>query len=147
MADATRKAWGWFGTPAAVRVISVGMLLYAVLIGALFGGYVKVQSCQASYADKSATATAARADIAREDRELDEKDRQARDRAEVALDNALAALVAVPNNQQKTGLAFANLVAVRKEVAAVRVETNRQRAENELERQQSPPPPPPSQTC
>lgn len=129
------------------QAIGALMIVYALVIGLLVYGYADVSNCLASYADRSATSTNARAVLAGEDRALDERDRQARDRAEVALDNALAALVAVPNNQQKTALAFANLVTVRKEVAAVRVETNRQRAENEAQRKKSPPPPPPSQTC
>lgn len=143
----TRRAWSWLGTASSVRLISVGMAVYALVIGLLVFGYANVSNCLATYADKSANSTAARAKIASEDRELDARDRVARDKAETALDRALMAIVQQPQDRAETTAAFTELVKVRSAAAATRTETNRQRALNEAERKKSPPPPPPSQTC
>ncbi|MFI7608888.1 hypothetical protein ACIBTV_27760 [Micromonospora sp. NPDC049366] len=45
------------GTPMMVRVITAGMLVYALIIGGLFVGYVRVQSCLADYSDQAANRT------------------------------------------------------------------------------------------
>lgn len=156
-----RSFWTALGTPRAVQIVTVLMIVYALAIGALVFGYAQVSSCLASYADESARSTGARAALAAEDRvladadrQLDARDRMARDKAEAALDAALVALVAQPQNQSKIVTSFAALVRSRAEAAAVRADTTVQRlandatrAENERQRAENPPPPPPSESC
>jgi hypothetical protein len=156
-----RSFWTALGTPRAVQIVTVLMIVYAIAIGALVFGYAQVSSCLASYAEAAAKSTAARAKLAADDRTLDEADRQladqervARDRSEAALDEALASLVAQPPNADRAKNAFARLVIVRTGAATTRAQTATERAknaktraDNEAERAQSPPPPPPSESC
>ncbi|PZG17814.1 hypothetical protein C1I95_14790 [Micromonospora craterilacus] len=154
-----RRIWSWLGTPGSVRAITAGMVVYALLIGALVFGYARVSSCLAGYADASAVSTAARAKAASEDRAVDEADRriteQERDagaRADDALDAVLQAMAA--QDRERTEATFADLLRVRAEVAEVRATAaaarqanNEQRAANEQRRVANPIPPPPSESC
>ncbi|WP_431935835.1 hypothetical protein [Micromonospora sp. RP3T] len=45
------------GTPTMVRVITAGMLVYALVIGGLFVGYTRLQGCVADYSDRQAKRT------------------------------------------------------------------------------------------
>ncbi|WP_431881583.1 hypothetical protein [Micromonospora chalcea] len=53
-----RRAWSALGTPNMVRVISAGMIVYALILGALVVGYTRVQACVTQYSDASARRTA-----------------------------------------------------------------------------------------
>ncbi|WBB94168.1 hypothetical protein [Verrucosispora sp. WMMC514] len=154
-----RRIWSWLGTPGSVRAITAGMLVYALLIGALVFGYARVSNCLASYADASARSTAARAQAAAEDRAVGEADRRiteqeraAAARAEAALDAVLRAMAS--QDRDRTQSAFADLLRVRDEVAEVRAgaaaarkENDAMRARIEQRRAEHPVPPPPSQSC
>ncbi|MEV5211315.1 hypothetical protein AB0K35_27965 [Micromonospora sp. NPDC053740] len=158
-AIAPRRVWTWLGTPGSVRVITAGMVVYALLIGALVFGYARVSGCLAQYADASARSTAARATAAGEDRAVDEADRRVNERdraasarADDALDRVLLAMAR--RDEAATQAAFRDLLKVRAEVAQVRAESaaarvanNETRARNDDARKQNPVPPPPSQSC
>lgn len=158
-AIAPRRLWTWLGTPGSVRAITAGMVVYALLIGALVFGYARVSGCLAQYADASARSTAARAQAATEDRAVEEADRRVNDRdraaaarADDALDRVLLSMAS--RDQAKTQAAFADLLRVRAEVAEARAESaaarmanDEIRARNEQARARNPVPPPPSQSC
>lgn len=159
MAAAPKRLWTWLGTPASVRAITAGMVVYALLIGALVFGYARVSSCLAQYAEASAQSQAARSVAADEDRAVDEADRaiQERDRAAAArADDALDKVLQASARQDRpaTQAAFAELLRVRADVARVRAEStaaqranNQIRARNDEARARNPLPPPPSQSC
>jgi hypothetical protein len=153
--------WGALGTPKAVRVISVCMLVYLLIIGGLTYGYARVSGCLASYADRSAVSQAARANAAAEDRRLndaesriDDSDR-ARYRADQTAMARLLAKLGDPDAEQKERAAeFENLLKVSTETSRVldgneaeRAQIRQERAGIEANRQRNPVPPPPSQTC
>jgi hypothetical protein len=153
--------WGALGTPKAVRVISVGMLVYLLIIGGLTYGYARVSGCLASYADRSAVSQAARANAAAEDRRLndaesrlDDSDR-ARYRADQAAMARLLAKLGDPDaDREERAAQFANLLKVSTETAKIldgneaeRDRIRQERAGIEQSRQRNPVPPPPSQTC
>jgi len=153
--------WGALGTPTAVRIISVSMLIYLLIIGGLTYGYARVSGCLASYADQSAVSTAARADAAAEDRRLndaegriDDSDR-ARYRADqAAMARLLAKLGNPESSREERAAEFANLLKVTTETARIldaneaqREQIRAERARIDGERQRNPVPPPPSQTC
>ncbi|MBF9135337.1 hypothetical protein I0C86_41540 [Plantactinospora sp. S1510] len=146
MATVAHRAWSALGTPTTVRIITAGMLVYAIMIGALVFGYARVSSCLASYADASAKSTAARADAAAEDRALAELDRQAAVRNEDALDETLQAM-ARGGSQAEVQKSFDRLLLVRAETARIRTEANTTRADIEERRRLNPVPPPPSESC
>jgi hypothetical protein len=159
MAQRTAKLWSALGTPKTVRVISVGMLVYLLVIGMLTYGYARVSDCLAVYADKSAVSTNARAKAAAEDRQADqaerditEAERQRLVANDIALDKVLAAMG--KDDRDVTQEAFANLIAVRADTAkqrqlndVKRADLAEQRQQTELNRRMNPVPPPPSQTC
>ncbi|RKR92757.1 hypothetical protein BDK92_7237 [Micromonospora pisi] len=158
-AASRRRVWMWLGSPGSVRAITVGMIAYALIIGALVVGYARVSGCLARYAEASASSTAARAQAASEDRAIDLADRQIAevDRAATArADDALGVLLQAMAGQdrQATLTAFETLLKVRTEVADVRAENaearrlnSDRRAEIERARLSNPVPPPPSQSC
>ena len=153
--------WGALGTPKAVRVISVGMLVYLLVIGGLTYGYARVSTCIASYADASARSTQARANAAAEDRRLNDAEGVLADsdRARYRADQAAMAglLVKLGNpasTQQEKAAEFANLLKVTTETSRIldsnegeRGRIRTERARIEAERQRNPVPAPPSQTC
>jgi hypothetical protein len=153
--------WGALGTPKAVRIISIGMLVYFFVIGGLVVGYSKVSNCIAEYADQSARSTAARAAAAAEDRRLDKAEGKLEDsdRARLAADQAAltAALQVVMNpdaDRSKRAGAFASLLEVNEKTTRVlaanaeqREQIRLERAQVEAERQRNPVPAPPSETC
>lgn len=159
LAATPKRLWTWLGTPASVRAITAGMVVYALLIGALMFGYARVSSCLAEYAEASARSQAARSAASDQDRQVEEADRaiQERDRAAAArADDALDKVLQASARQDRQGArdAFAELVRVRADVARVRAESaaaqranNAIRAKNEEARAQNPLPPPPSQSC
>lgn len=153
--------WGALGTPKAVRVISIGMLIYLLIIGGLTYGYAKVSGCLAKYADQSATSQAVRANAAAEDRRLndaegrlDDSDR-ARYRADqAAMARLLAKLGDPAAPREQRAAEFKNLLDVTTRTAAVldgneadRSKIRQERARIEESRRANPVPPPPSQTC
>lgn len=156
---ARRRAWRWLGGPESVRVITVGMVAYALVIGALVVGYARVSGCLARYAEASASSTAARAQAASEDRAVDEADRRLNEadraaafRADDALDRVLQAMAR--GDQPGTETAFAELLMVRAEGARVRASNaaarrlnDETRVLNEKQRVANPVPPPPSESC
>lgn len=160
-AGSRRRVWTALGTPGAVRIVTLMMLLYAVVIGALVFGYAKVQSCVTDYANSSASATKARADAAADDRRLDgaestldDSDR-VRYRADSRAMSQLLAGFTKPNpDQATTKLRFENLLVVDAESSRIldandgrRQEIRQERARIEAQRAKNPPPPPPSETC
>lgn len=159
VAATPRRVWTWLGTPGSVRAITAGMVVYALLIGALVFGYARVSGCLAEYAEASALSNAARSQAADEDRAVDEADRRIteRDRAAAArADDALDKVLKATARQDRPAAqtAFAELLRVRAEVARVRAESaaaqranNATRARTEEARAANPLPPPPSQSC
>lgn len=158
-ASRPQRFWQSLGTPSAVRVVVVLVLVYAVVIGALFVGYVKVQSCVTKYSDEAARSTKARADAAAEDRLLNAADSALEDSDRAALRANAAALTAtlqatVTRDEKTVKAAFGRLLATQEKSAKVldgnevkRLGIRKERAAIEARRAQSPPPPPPSETC
>lgn len=153
--------WGALGRPQAVRIISVLMLVYLLIIGGLTYGYANVSRCLAAYADQSAVSTAARAAAAAEDRRLndaegriDDSDR-ARYRADqAAMARLLAKLGDPESSREERAAEFSNLLKVSTQTSRIldaneaeRERIRQDRARIEAERQRNPVPPPPSQTC
>jgi cell division protein FtsX len=153
--------WGALGRPQAVRVISVLMVVYLLILGGLTYGYANVSRCLAAYSDQSARSTALRAAAAAEDRRLndaegriDDSDR-ARYRADQAAMARLLAKLGDPESRREERAAeFDNLLKVTTKTSSVldaneaerdRIRLERQRIEQE--RRNNPVPPPPSQTC
>ncbi len=162
MAEATgrrRTVWAALGTPSAVRVVTVLMMVYALVIGALVFGYAKVQGCVTRYSDLAATSTKARAEAAAEDRELNavaealnDSDRLANRNADAAMNRVVQSLVA--GDPRKTQAAIEALLVQQRKSAAVYAENERKRQGVRQDRQaieerraKTPPPPPPSETC
>jgi hypothetical protein len=153
--------WGALGTPKAVRIISVGMLLYLIVIGGLTYGYAKVSGCLAAYADQSAVSTSARAKAAAEDRRLNdaegvlEDSDRARYRADQAAWTVLLAKVGDPKvPREERAATFANLLKVTTETSRIldaneaqRAKIRKDRVRVEADRAKNPVPPPPSETC
>lgn len=153
--------WGALGRPQAVRIISVGMLIYLLVLGGLTYGYAQVSGCLAAYSERSAVSMAARANAAAEDRRLteaegriDDSDR-ARYRADQAAMARLLAKLGDPDAARSERAAeFVNLLKVTTETsrildanAAQRDQIRLERAQIEAERRRNPVPSPPSQTC
>ena len=153
--------WGALGRPQAVRIISVLMVVYLLILGGLTYGYANVSRCLAAYADQSARSTQARAAAAAEDRRLndaegrvDDSDR-ARYRADQAAMARLLAKLGNPDSgRDERAAEFANLLKVTTRTSAVldaneavRDQIRQERQRIERERQRNPVPPPPSQTC
>lgn len=155
------RLWNALGTAKAVRIISIGMLAYLVVIGGLTYGYARVSGCLARYADASAVSTAARAEAAAEDRRLNDEESRIddSDRARYRADQtALAHLLATLGNPESTrenrAKEFADLVAVTAESTRIldvnearRLQIRAERAQIEESRRRNPVPPPPSETC
>lgn len=153
------RIWSALGTTAAVKVISVGMVVYLIVIGFLTYGYARVSDCLADYADQSAVATTARANAAAEDRKADQAERDINEAErrrlaanDVALDKVLIAMGA--EDRAVTRKAFSDLLKVRSETARQRGvnDVRREgladlRVKTERDRRQNPVPAPPSQTC
>lgn len=153
--------WGALGTPKAVRIISVGMLIYLLIIGGLTYGYAEVSSCLARYADLSATSQAARADAAAQDRQLNDAEGLLSDgdRARYAADQkamaeALGTLLDPTAARADRAAKLRELLDVNRETARVlayneqrREQIRNERARIERERLSNPVPPPPSETC
>src|SRR6185436_18786647 len=57
---APRQAWHWLGTAASVRLITLGMVVYALAIGGLVAGYARVSACLSTYSNASARSTGER---------------------------------------------------------------------------------------
>lgn len=158
-ANGPRRVWQSLGTPVAVRAVVLLVLIYAVVIGALFVGYVKVQSCVTKYSNEAAVSTKARADAAAEDRRLNVAESALEDSDRAALRANATALTAVlqatvTRDEPRVRRAFTRLLSTQQRSATAldgnevkRREIRRQRAEIEARRAQSPPPPPPSETC
>jgi cell division protein YceG involved in septum cleavage len=62
------RFWIAIGSPQAVRIIYVVVVVYAVILGALVLGYSNVQSCLADYSDANAKVLQIRADITLDER-------------------------------------------------------------------------------
>lgn len=153
--------WGALGTPRAVRIISVMMLVYLLVIGGLVFGYAKVSSCLAAYADQSARSTAIRASAAAEDRalnqaegRLDDSDRARYAADQKAMTDALTVLLDREADRDTRAAALVGLLDVHRETtrilavnAAERSRIRQERARIEGDRQRNPVPPPPSETC
>ena len=153
--------WGALGTPKAVRVISVGMIAYLLVLGGLTYGYAKVSTCLAAYADQSATSQAIRAHAAAEDRRLndaegliDDADRARYAADQAAMSQTLSVLLDPSRERDERAAAFAKLLKVNQETTRIlavnTTERERIRADRavvERERQRNPVPPPPSETC
>lgn len=109
----------------------------------------RLAECVADYAEKSAIATAARAELAAQDRQLDESDRQATQANEDAWDRVLTEVAKQQPGQRNPAVAtaFANLVKIRERSAATRAANNRARDRNEETRRLNPIPAPPSELC
>ncbi|MFI5833224.1 hypothetical protein ACIA5A_06055 [Micromonospora sp. NPDC051300] len=112
------RAWSALGTPTMVRVITAGMLVYAMILGALIIGYTKVQTCVTEYSDQSARRTS---EIAQ------------------ATNRSAAAQIAVAD-----ALSRAEDVAQVRAAAAAWAQAVR---DQEQLRASLPPPPPPSERC
>lgn len=159
MVKRTAKLWTALGTPGTVRIISIGMLIYLLVIGFLTYGYARVSDCLAEYADQSAVSTTARASAAAEDRAADQEERditEAERRRLVANDVALDKVLTATAGQDRAAVekAFRELIVVRAATARQRAANDvrradlaAQRARTEESRRQNPVPPPPSQTC
>ncbi len=143
-----KKTWNWLGSQQAVRVISILMVVYLLMLGWLTYRQAEIVECQASYADASARSTQARVDIAAQDRRLTLADQTADEANEVALDRLLGAMAV----QERTGqgpvrVAFAELLKTRTASAQVRATSKAERARLEEERRKNPPPDSPTETC
>lgn len=110
MVKPARTAWDWLGRPAATRAISLLMLLYLLGLGWLYRMQADIVSCQASYAEASATATQARTLAAAEDRAV--------------LDNLITS-IATARSREDTRAALAAY-------QSTRAETDRRRDEHPL---------------
>ena len=115
---APRRAWGWLGTAASVRLITLGMLVYAIILGGLVAGYARVSNCVATYSNAAARSTTERTEAAGQDRQ--------------AL-RALASALAVGGQDADVQTAAAGVVTTMDE--------------NDKRRALSPPPPPPDERC
>lgn len=153
-----RRLWASLGTQSAVRVISVMMLIYLLVIGFLVVGYSRVSSCLADYANKSAVSTNARANASAQDRTLDLQERQLDEADRKANRDFSKALSAVLNSfnesQAERKAAYVALLAQDKKTSIVldqdqksRAEIQAARAQNEEARKSNPIPPPPSESC
>jgi Skp family chaperone for outer membrane proteins len=152
------KVWNSLGTQRAVRVISLLMVLYLVVIGFLVFGYARVSSCLADYADRSAVSQTARAEAAAQDRQLDlaerdldESDRLANREFAKALSAVLSSFNATKAEQKQ---AYFDLLEQDKKTSAQldsneknREAIKRARVKNEAYRKSHPVPPPPSESC
>lgn len=150
--------WNSLGTQRAVRVISLLMVLYLIIMGFLVFGYARVSSCLANYADKSAVSTNARANAAAQDRQLDlaERDLDESDRlANRAFSKSLSkVLVSFNESQAERKQAYLDLLAQDKVTAGTldkneksREALRKARVENEEQRKLNPVPASPSQSC
>jgi hypothetical protein len=115
---APRRAWSWLGTAASVRLITLGMLVYAIIIGGLVAGYAQVSNCVAIYSNAAARSTSERADAAAQDR---------------AAQRGLAVALAEAETVEDVRAAAERVVST--------IDENDQR------RALSPPPPPPDERC
>jgi hypothetical protein len=153
------RLWAALGTQRAVRIVTVLMLVYALVIGALVFGYAKVQSCVTNYSNVAAQSTKARADAAAEDRRLNDAEGRLDDSDRAvnrANSKALSAVVQsfVDGDRAVTQAKFQQLLATDK-VSAKTLDDNEkarqlirsERAQIENLRRMNPPPPPPSETC
>ena len=161
MIDRTSRAWTALGTPKAVQIISIGMVIYLLMLGGLTYGYAKVSSCLARYADESANSQAIRAGAAAEDRRLNDAEGRladldrARYRADQkAMNDALATVLNPEASRPERAQAFAELLAVNGETGRIldaneveRTQIRQERTAVEARRAQNPVPPPPSETC
>jgi hypothetical protein len=154
------RIWSALGTPRAVRFISVGMLIYFLVIGALTFGYVKVQTCVTDYANQSAKSTRARADAATDDRRLNDAESRLEDsdrarlRANADALSDLLVTLAKPTSKEQKQAKFGALLKVDAESGRIldanevrRQGIRKERAVIEAQRAKNPPPPPPSETC
>lgn len=66
----TGRLWYNLGTAKVVRAIFIGMIIYFLIIGGLVVGYSRVQQCLSDYSDLQAESSAARAQAATIDRDL-----------------------------------------------------------------------------
>jgi hypothetical protein len=113
-----RRAWSWLGTPGSVRLITLGMVVYALAIAGLVAGYARVSACIATYSNAAARSTNERAIAAAEDR--------------IAQRELAQALAGAQSLDDVRGAA-ARLVTA--------IDTN------DLKRAQNPPPLPPDEAC
>lgn len=154
------RLWKALGTPNAVRVVTVLMLVYALVIGALVFGYAKVQSCVTDYSNQAATSTKARAAAAADDRRLNDAESRLEDsdrtrlRANADALSDLLVTLAKPATAAVKQAKFETLLKVNAESAKVldaneasRQRIRMERAQVEAQRLRNPPPPPPSETC
>lgn len=161
MTSPTQRVWASLGTSSAVRVISIGMLIYLLVIGMLTFGYIKVQSCVTDYANDSATSTKARSDAAADDRRLNDAEGRLADsdrdryRANQKALSELLAIISDPGADKAAKAAkFGNLIRVDRKSSTVldqneaqRTRIRQERKLIEAQRAKNPPPPPPSETC
>ena len=157
------RVWNALGTKRAAQVVTVLVIVYFLVIGLLVFGYVQVSSCLATYANKSAVATEARAAAAAQDRQLNDAISKLadieRDRSR-ANDRALGELLVTLGRSQATRdrsaaeAAFKKLLEVTSQSEAIYQSNERERdriqvkrLEIEKARAQNPPPPPPSESC
>lgn len=153
--------WGALGTPRVVRIITLLVIAYALVIGSLVVGYVNVSRCVADYSDQAARATIVRNNAAAQDRELnaatDAVDNS--DRVRLRADqNALLHLIKLLNRPDTTRdqkiVAFNALQRTNEESSRILAVNDKERARIiarrravEAQRAASPLPAPPSETC
>lgn len=159
--DSTRTGRFWIslGSPKAVRIIYVVMILYALVLGSLMVGYTHVQSCLAKYADLNANALQVRSQSTFDDRvqqkRVDAVDHSDRARI-IANQQALSKLVqaAMSRDGTITNKALADLKKTndaslhqfakneveRTSIAQARAAIDKRRADNPI-------PGPPSEQC
>lgn len=113
-----RSAWSWLGTAASVRVITLGMVIYALVLAGLVAGYARVSACVATYSNAAARSTSERADAAAQDRQAQ---------------RSLASSIATARSIDDMRAAAAEVVSTIDE--------------NDKRRALSPPPPPPDERC
>lgn len=153
--------WGALGTQKAVRIVTLMMIIYAIIIGGLVVGYANVSNCLAAYSDEAAGSTAARAKSAAEDRvlnaaeaRLDNSERTRLRTDQAALLKLIRTLGSPDATEADRASAFTTLEKVNTESSRIlaandedRGRITQERVRIEEDRQANPPPRPPSETC
>ena len=138
---------------SGIQKLGIGILAGSLVLGGWTAktsiDQDRLSDCIARYTETAAVATVARAELAKQDRSLDESDRQATQ----ALYEAMAAFFVALSNQQKPGgeaearRTFATLVQTQTAAAQTWRSNSSARKQNQLTRDQNPIPDPPSKLC
>jgi multidrug efflux pump subunit AcrB len=153
------RFWIATGSPRAIRLVYIVIVLYALIIGSLMYGYANVQSCFADYADANALVLQVRAKTSTDDRILQQRvdavnaaDRQ----ATIATQASLAGLVqtAARGNRSDTRTALLDFAKVNEQSLQTYASDERERTSIAQERARidairaaTPIPGPPSEQC